>query len=92
MPSAICSQRLRHHYSFSASRTYRYLIDAGFAVQTARHTHEVVNRVFKHALRTGHFHGPLPTVGVKFPYMARWVLSVLKRPRKEMAYLSIATS
>jgi integrase len=82
----------------------RKLIDAGFAVQTVRHMHQVINRVFKHALRTGHFHGPLPTVGVKFPYMARRekraltieqarrVISVLKRPYKEMAYLSITTS
>jgi integrase len=80
------------------------MLDAGYAVQTAKHVMMVIKRVYEHARLTGHFDGVVPTVGVRFPMMqrqqrhaltldqARSVLAELQTPFREMALLSLTTS
>jgi integrase len=80
------------------------MLDGGYAVQTAKHVRQITNCVFKHAVRTGHFQGPIPTSGIRFPAMvcrerraltidqAKQVLQVLKKPYRQMALISMTTS
>jgi integrase len=80
------------------------MLDAGYAVQTARHVRQVMNAVFKHAVRTRQFAGTLPTFGIRFPEMkrkprhalsvpqARAVIQAFKNPFRAMALVSMTTS
>ena len=80
-------------------------LDAGYAVQTAKHIRQITNRVFSPCHeRIGEFSGRLPTSGIKFPAMvrrekhaltieqARSVLQGLRSPYREMALVSMTTS
>ena len=86
-------------------RLVQELLDAGYAVQSARHVRQVIHCVFKHSILTGHFAGPLPSVGIRLPALvrtrerrsltieqARAVISELKSPYREMALVSMTTS
>lgn len=92
--------------SFNQIQTFvGKLLDAGYAVQSVAHVRQVTNSVFKHAVRTGHFAGTLPTTGIRLPALvrtrerhsltieqARSVLAELKSPYREMALVSMTTS
>jgi integrase len=86
-------------------RLVQGLLEAGYAVQSARHVRLVITCVFKHATRTGHFTGPLPCLGVRLPVLVRTrerraltveqasaVLKEFKSPYREMALVSMTTS
>ncbi len=79
------------------------MLDAGYAVHTAKEARRVANTVFIHARRVKAFRGTPPTFGTRFPVAARKrthalrisqakeVLQVLDRPFREMALLSMTT-